>query len=84
MATVSHQLTLDPGSGVNKQNNRVEVAAGSAIELTGDAAFLIDDTKLSSKYDVQRALEALQRYFLRQGTSATDVGDLPTSGSLTL
>lgn len=84
MATVSHQLTLDPGSGTDKLNGRVEVAAGDATELTGDAAFLIDDTKLSSKYDVQRALDALNRYFLRQWTSATNVADLPTSGSLTL
>ena len=84
MATISHQFTLDPGSGTSKANNRVEVAAGSSVALTGDAAFLIDDTKLTSKLDVYRVLTALEQYISRQFVSATDVSDLPTSGSLTL
>lgn len=84
MATISHQFTLDPGSGASKANNLVQVAAGSSVELTGDAAFLIDDTKLTSKLDVYRVLKALDQYISRQFVSATDVADLPTSGSLTL
>ena len=84
MPTISHQFTLDPGSGTSKANNLVQVTAGSSVALTGDAAFLIDDGKLTSKLDVYRVLTALEQYISRQFVSATDVSDLPTSGSLTL
>jgi len=85
MATLTFNVVLDPGSGVDKENNRVQVTASDDATLdTGAAAMLvIDDAEVDGKYDIQRVMDGLNRYLARQFTKVSGE-DLPTSGSLTL
>ena len=85
MATLTFNVKLDPGTGADKQNNRATVTASTDATLDAGAAVMlvIDDAELRGKYDIQRAMDALNRYLARQFTSISGEG-LPTSGSLTL
>lgn len=85
MATLTYNVELDPGTGVNKENNRVKVTASTDATLdTGAAAMLvIDDEVVDGKLDIHRVMDALNRYLERQFTRVSDEG-LPPSGSLTL